>query len=217
MMMLALCPTEGAIVNGGFEDSPDFNGWTVTQDPVDPLNPPFAGYQGTTVSIYTGSPNQYAQVPHAGSSKSAAFISDNGAPDTSFARISNPAVTTASTLYNVSLWVSNPIQDPSNTFNAFSLTWNGNPVSLTNSNLTETSPGSQVYVVKGQTDWFQIVATNLPATGASTDLVISARNNNWATLVDDVLVEVVPEPTTMVMLSLGFAAIGFRRRRQQRA
>ncbi len=157
---------------------------------------------------------QYALAPHS-ANIAAAFSSDTDATGAG-ASLSQMASTLPILTYDVSLWVANPIQDAANFNNVFSISWNGQLISLSNPYLTETASGSKMYVVTPSTPWFQLVVTNLPVTGAMTELKISARNNDWATLVDDVIVEPTPEPSTVVMLCAGAALLGARRRRQQR-
>ena len=160
----------------------------------------------------------WALAPHGGNI-AAAFNSDNNATGNG-ASLTQTLTTNPSQTYNLSLWVANPINDTGNLHNVFSIGWGGNApanlIALSGTNLV--SLGGNQYQVKGDANtWYQITATGLTVTGTSTDLVINARNNNWATLVDDVMVDGVPEPSSAMMLGVGAVVLGFRRRRQQKA
>jgi hypothetical protein len=212
LCILTLRDAGAAIVtNGGFEDGKVQNngvweapltGWTISQVP------------GTTEVVGLDTTTQYGLAPYEGNID-AAFFSNTGATG-SGASLAQSLMTDPSKVYNLSLRLANPIADSGNLNNIFSISWNGALIALSGSNLT--AAGGNQYKVNGDpANWYQIVATNLPVTGTSTNLVISARNNDWATLVDDVLVEETPEPSTVVMLGIGAALMGFRRRRQQRS
>jgi hypothetical protein len=210
-MLMAQPSAEGAIVNGGFEDTLDtseavmkssLDNWTISQTDINKV----IGRDTTVL---------YALAPHGGFID-AAFNSDPTA-EGSGASLTQALTTDTTKTYNVSLWVANPIQEAGNINNVFSVTWDGALISLSGANITETALNSKTYIVTAESGWNQITATNLPVTTTSTNLVISARNNQWATLVDDVTVEETPEPSTVVMLGIGAALMGLRRRRQQRA
>ncbi len=188
---------------------------------------------GTDQYSFTGSGGTYLP-PHSGKI-TAAFYSSVNDGTVSMATLSatSPNVSTDSaTTYNLSFWVSNPVADPNARQNLFSVSWNGTLLDLANAGVNPLSysyfsnpntgagelPGTaNQYVVTPGTSWFQVYISNLtPSLGTTTGLVFSGQNNNWATLVDDVLVEETPEPTTIVMLGVGAALMGLRRRRQQR-
>ena len=216
IFILPLSITQGAIVNGGFEDGATvvpppqisdapLTGWTIQSDASNQVN-------GRDTTIL------WALAPHGGNI-AAAFNSDNNATGNG-ASLTQTLTTNQSQTYNLSLWVANPINDTGNLNNVFSIGWGGNApanlIALSGTNLV--SLGGNQYQVKGDPNtWHQITATGLTVTGTSTDLVINARNNNWATLVDDVMVDGVPEPTSVMMLGVGAVVLGFRRRRQQKA
>ncbi len=209
--VLLLAPlAEGAIVNGGFENTLDtsepvwkssLDNWSVSQ------------VVGTNEVIGRDTTTLYALAPHSGSI-AAAYFSSTPATGAG-ASLSQASTTDTTKTYDISLWLANPILDALNQNNVFSVSWDGNLISLSGSNITETGVGTKTYIVTGNTGWTQITATNLPATTTSTNLVITARNNDWATLVDDVIVQETPEPSTLVMLGVGAAAMSLRRRRQR--
>ena len=207
---------EGAIVNGGFENaiidpsSPILEstmaGWTVSP----PASTIVRG-EGTAPPF-----GQWGMSPKAGSIV-ASFVSDNDAAGAGGSLTQAPPTTDVLKTYNVSMWVANPIPDAANFNNVFSVSWAGSLITLSGGSfITEVGGSPQTYVVTPETDWFQITAI-VQGTGLPSDLVISARNNNWATLVDEVIFEETPEPSTLVMLGAGAAIIGLRRRRQQRS
>ena len=215
VLMVALS-VEGAIVNGGFENNiisnpgdsiseSDLASWTVS--------PP-----ARTIVRGQGAPNgdPWKLAPYAGSI-AATFASDTNATGAGGSLTQAPSPTTdVLKTYNVSMWVANPIQDTANFDNVFSVSWAGTLITLSGSFITEVVLSPKTYIVTPQTDWFQITAV-VQGTGVPSDLVISARNNNWATLVDEVIFEETPEPSTVVMLGAGAAIMGLRRRRQQRS
>ncbi len=205
---------DGAIVNGGFEDILDssepvlkssLDSWTVTQL-TGPGDPTYEVLGRDTTLLYT------ALAPHGGNI-AAMYFSSNDATGNG-ASLSQASTTDTSKTYNVSLWLANSILDTGNFNNVFSVSWDGALISLSGANITEIGL-TKTYIVTPNTGWTQITATNLPVTSTSTNLIISARNNNWATLVDDVVVEETPEPSTLVMLGVGVAAMSLRRRRQR--
>ena len=215
MLMLRVSVLEGAVVNGGFEDnaavqtppgvsSATLSNWTILSDSQNNV----IGRDTTTL---------YALAPHTGNI-AAAFYSDTDATG-SGASLTQTLATDITKTYNLSLYVANSIAQPNNLNNTFSVSWGGSLITLSGSNLIPAA-GTQ-YQVQGDpnpaTSWVQVTATGLTVTGTSTDLTISARSNNWAILVDDVTVDVVPEPATVVMLGVGAMLMGFRRRRQQRS
>jgi hypothetical protein len=147
--------------------------------------------------------------------------------------LSTPIPTTVGTNYNLSFWISNPTAGGAMD-NLFSVSWNNVLLNLSDSNVNLVSssnfstpnggpgqlPGTAgQYVVTPNTNWFQVIINNLPAasSGNSTNLTFSGQNNSWATLVDDVIVQDTPEPSTEVLLGIGTVLAGMRRRRQQRS
>lgn len=211
---------QGAIVtNGGFEDNTDFvsdpfpvaplTGWIkgevlgsggIDQNNVDGLNPL----------------SMYALAPHSGDIAAAFNSTTNTITTGGFATLTQAIVTDTTKTYDVSLWVANPIQDAGNFNNVFSVSWDGALVTLSGTYIAETVPGSKIYKVTPNTTWFEITASLLPVTGTSTNLEVSARNSDWATLVDDVSIVETPEPTTLAMLGTAFLVMGLRRNRHGR-
>lgn len=206
--------TKGAIVNEDFENGITLVGgvsqsnlpnWTVSNNPNTFVN-------GTDTS------SLYGFAPHSGKIATR-YFSDTGASD-SGGSITQTLTTVAGQTYTISLYVANAIADTGNLNNEFSIGWGGNaPANLITLAGTNVVPiGGNKYEVAGDpnpiTVWHLVTAT-ATATGTSTDFVINARNNDWQTLVDDVMVDVVPEPSTAVLLGIGSALFGFRRRRQK--
>lgn len=188
-------------------EAPSVAPWTISPDQTDPNN--LLHVVGTDPS------SLYGLAPHAGNI-AAVFHSDTNATGPG-ASLTQTLTTSTANTYDVSLWIANPLQQAAQVNNVFSLSWNGQLLTLSDTNLTETSPGAKTYVIASYTTWFQLLVPNLTVTGTSTDLVISARSNDWATLVDDVIVQETPEPSTVVLLCAGAALMGSRRRRQQRS
>lgn len=206
---------EAAIVNGGFENT--------IINPSDPiLESTMAGWTvsppGSTIvrGVDTGPPfGQWGLSPKAGSI-AASFASDNNATGPGGSLTQAPLTTDLLKTYNVSMWIANPIQDAANFSNVFSVSWANSLITLAGSGITQIG-ATQTYIVTPETSWFQITAVVQGTGDPLSDLVISARNNNWATLVDEVIFAETPEPSTLVMLGTGAAIMGLRRRRQQRA
>lgn len=208
--LATMCTLEAAIVNGGFED----DAYSLDSIPQAPLTgwSKTPGPETTVVGEDTGLGGPpWGLSPHSGSI--AARFSSGASETGAGASLSQAVVTDTAYTYDVSLWVANPLQEVGGTNNVFSLNWNGNLVALSHANLTEISSGAKIYVVASGTAWFQLLITGLPVAGTSTTLVISARNNDWATLVDDVVVQETPEPSTVLLLFTGAAILGMRRRR----
>jgi PEP-CTERM motif len=212
---------QGAIVtNGGFEANTDL----VT--PPWPTAPLTGWTKGEIVG--TGVPGQnrvdgldpiflYALAPHSGNIATAFNSDSDTVTKGGFATLTQALATDITKTYDVSLWVANPIMDAGNFNNAFSVSWDGALVTLSGTYITETAPGSKTYKVTPNTTWFEITASFLPVTGTSTSLVVSGRNSDWATLVDDVSIVETPEPTTLAMLGTAFLVMGLRRNRHGRA
>lgn len=203
-------------MNGGFEDDADLldpipqaplTGWAKTLAP-DSTDTTVAG-EDTGLG---GPP--WGLAPHSGSI--AARFSSGASETGAGASLSRPVDTstgfTNGNNYDVSLWIANPTQEVGSVNNVFSLSWGGILRSLSHPNLTEIG-ASKTYVLASNTTWFQLLLPNLPVSGPSTNLEISARNNDWATLVDDVVVQETPEPSTVLLIFTGAAIVGMRRRR----
>jgi hypothetical protein len=218
--LLLLCalivgPTsvQGAIVtNGDFENTVTF---AADWNPV--------SVTGTSTVEALESNLAYAAPAHSGVI-AVGFSSNPDAPANSLASISQTLATDSTKTYDVSFWIENTgeLTDPRQ--NLFSVRWNNvlqdlsAYFSLPNPSNGELAGTAFQYVVDANTTWFQIVLTNLaPGAGSTTELKFEGQNNNWVTLVDDVLVQETPEPSTLVMLGAGAVLMGLRRRRQQRA
>jgi len=220
VLLLLSSFVQGAIVtNGGFEDNADLvtppwptaplTGWTIgevlgtppapLQNRVDGLDPTF----------------MYALGPHTGNIAAAFNSNTNTVTTGGLATLTQSVVTDPAKTYDLSLWIANPIQDPVNFNNIFSVSWNGTLITLAGPTVTQVG-ATQTYLVTPNTAWFQVTATNLVVTGTSTSLVLNGRNSDWATLVDDVSIVETPEPTTLVMFGAAFVVFGLRRARRAR-
>jgi len=227
VMMAILSSLKGAIVvNGDFEQGivPDvistapLTNWTPTNS-----------LDGTTQVFGMDTTLTYGIAPQSGSI-AVAFTSDASAPANSMASISQTITTSPTKTYNLHFWISSPVADVNSRQNLFSVIWGGTMLNLSywnpnfaapnpsRTDLVELNGAAGTYVVAGDTAWFPVDILNLtPSPGSTTDLMFSGQNNNWATLVDNVLVEETPEPSTMVMIAAGAAVMGLRRKRQQRS
>ena len=212
--MLAIVPaaTEAAniVLNPGFEDinvagpipTSTLQNWTTTETAL--VNE----VDGTDTTVL------YGLAPHGGSIAAAFFSATNAVG--AGASLTQALTTVAGQAYNLSFWLANPIDDPQNLNNAFSVMWDGNLISLSGTNLVV--DGVNTYKVQGdETNWYQVTATGLVASGASTNLVFSARNNDWATLVDDVEVSAVPDNgPTFALLGIALTGLTLYSRKAQR-
>lgn len=157
------------------------------------------------------------------------------------ASISQDVSTTSGKFYDIRLWVANMATaaggapDLGARENLFSVMWNGAPVDLTHvsivgrgvfatpnpssSTAVELAGAPGTYVLAATGDWTLVIIPNQAASaGSFTTLKISAENSNPAgTAVDAVDVTETPEPSSVVLLAVGAALAGLRRRRQQRA
>ncbi len=241
MLMICVPTSNGAIVNGDFEDNADLSG-PIASAPLTGWSPTTAGTAIVlgTDPFFHNSNFQSLVGGTTGGSISALFLNDQGvkAPANSMASITQNISTTPGQFYDIRLWVANlsttatGAGDPSARENLFSLTWNGAPIDLTqlsivghehfatpnpaNPNAVELAGNSRTYVLAADSAWTLVIIPNQAAalTGLTTTLTISAQNNNNATAVD--AVDVTPEPSSIVLLIAGAAFAGTRRRRQQR-
>jgi hypothetical protein len=159
---------------------------------------------------------QYGLAPRTGNIAAAFNSNTNTVTTEGFATLTQVLTTDTTKTYDVSLWLANPIDDNSNFNNVFSVEWNGSLVTLDVPSKMDEVFGTKTYIINPNTPWFQVFIPNLAVTGTSTSLVISARNSDWATLVDDVSVIETPEPTTVIMLGTGILLMGLRRNRSAR-
>ncbi len=244
MLMLCVPKTDAAIVDGDFETdivagipaTSPLTSWSPTNSPdgsgiVLGINPAFYNSDFSSLVNAGGGTT--------GGSVSAIFTS--GGPANQLASISQNVATTPGQFYDIRLWVANMsttaggAPDTGARENLFSVTWNGAPVDLTNpsvlgySNFATPNPSNPnavelagvagTYVLTATGGWTLVIIPNQEAagSGATTNLTISAQNNNLATAVDAVEVTETPEPSSIVLLAAGAALAGLRRRRQQRA
>lgn len=235
MLLLPSFRVEGAIVfSDDFEYNPtNINGgadgqWRSSSDgsgAFDASKWTVAGtgdVTGTDQYSFTGPTGTY--LPPQSGRITAAFYSTINDGTVAMASLSTDVPTIVGMTYDVHFWISNPIEDSNARQNLFSVSWNGTLLNLSSdprftvpSGSQELAGGTNQYVVQPNTNWFEVVFTNLaPSAGATTNLTFSGQNNNWATLVDSVIIEETPEPSTVVMLFAGAALLGARRRRQQR-
>jgi hypothetical protein len=78
--------------------------------------------------------------------------------------------------------------------------------------------GNAVYSFTNTTlNWTHVVVNNLHATGSSTELKFSSRNDPSFTRLDNISVQAVPEPETYAMMLAGLGALGFIARRRKAA
>ena len=238
MFLICVPTSKGAIVNGDFEDNADLSG-AIASAPLTNWSPTPVGTAiviGTDPFFHNSNFNSLLSGGTPGGSISALFLNDQGvkAPVNSLASISQSITTVPGQFYDIHFWVANlsttitGAPDLSARENLFSVSWNGAPpVDLTignaifsipnplNPNAVELAGAPGTYVLSAAAAWTLVTISNVQATGTSTTLTISAKNNNNATAVD--AVDVTPEPSSIVLLIAGAAFAGTRRRRQQRA
>jgi hypothetical protein len=224
-MMGALKVEATIVVNGDFENLATFNAnWnpTVVLDPLPPNSAVSVADPAETIPRYGLTANS--------GSIATAFASDSNAPAGSMASISQSLLTDASKTYTLHFWIENTAQISDPRQNLFSVRWDGNLLNLNavdpRFKIPDSSPGSpelygggsNQFVLDPTTTWVEIVIPDLnPNLLGPTVLKFEGQNNNWVTLVDDVLVEETPEPSTVVMLGAGALLMGLRRRRQHRS
>jgi hypothetical protein len=225
-VVLLLVPTLNAaiVANGDFEDNLVLG--PVNEAPLTNWSP--TGSADTQIFGHNTTLT-YGVAPQSGTI-AVVFSSTASAPANSMGSISQTLTTDNTKQYNLALWVSNPVHDPDARLNLFSIYWNGAPVDLTlwNSNFAVPNPSNPstselagapgTYVLAGDTAWFLLYIQNLtPGSGTTTNLTISAQNNDYVTLVDNVDVQETPEPSSVIMFCIGAGIVGLRRRRAQRA
>jgi hypothetical protein len=205
------------VVNGGFEDNligpPPFataplSSWTIGE--VGSVNQNLVEGLDTTT--------QYALPPHSGSIAAVFRSNTNTLNTVGLGTLTQSLTTTAGQAYALSFWLANPIQDPADFLNVFSVSWNGVLIALSSPSLTEESLGSMTYVVAPQPGWFQVTA-NLIGTGGPADLQFSGRNSDWGTLLDDVSVQAsgVPDSgSTLLLFAIAVGGLVVATRKSQR-
>ncbi len=240
MIMLSAPWTGAAIVDGDFELHADFSGPVATSLLPDwsPTNSALTTVLGTDPSNNNSAFQSLISAGGGttGGSISAVFTSSGSGNQVSMGSISQNVDTTPGKLYDIRLWVANMATTGTGTpdtnarENLFSVMWNGNLIDLSavdpvhfatsnpsNPNAVELPLTAGAYVLTATGGWTLVLITNLASSaGVKTNLTISAQNNNAAgTAVD--AVDVVPEPSGIVLLAAGAALAGLRRRRAQRA
>ena len=220
--------SQAAIVaySDDFENSPTNNNGGANGSWRAPFNASWTtGGSGDVLGTDQYSFSAGAYVPPHSGNITAAFWSATNDGSVSTASLSTDVPTTVGMTYDLRFWISNPVADISARQNLFSVSWNGALLNLASDPRFKLSTGgvelpgtANQFVVDPNTNWFEVFISNLaPGVGPTTNLTFSGQNNNWATLVDNVLVEETPEPSTLVMLCAGAALIGARRRRRHRS
>jgi hypothetical protein len=159
----------------------------------------------------------YQLPPHTGVIDAAFRSTTNTVTTGGLATLSQTLTTTVAQAYELTFWLANPIQDPSNLNNIFSVSWNGVALALSSPSLS--AVGGNQYIVAPNTAWFQVTASNLVGTGSDV-LKFSARNSDYATLLDDVVVQAsgVPDSgSTIAMFGIALAGLVLVSRKTQRA
>ncbi len=244
IVILCVSKTEAAIVDGDFEASADFSGPipTATMPAWSPTSSTYTLVQGTDPNYYNSDFHSLISAGGGtpGGSISATFATSPVSNQISMGSISQNVSTTPGHYYDIRLWVANipttvgGLPDPSARENLFSVMWNGTLIDLSavdpvhfatpnpsNPNAVELPGPAGTYVLAATGNWTLVVISSQAASaGATTNLTISAQNNNNATAVDAVdLVDVTPtpEPSSVVLLAAGTALVGLRRRRERKA
>lgn len=118
--------------------------------------------------------------------------------------------------YNISFWISNQIGDPGNTDNNLTVNWGGtytdsfNPIAA---GVDLNGSGSPVLpnpgVIPVPTGWTQYYFSNVEALTNDARLSFIGGSDNGAILIDDVVVEIVPEISSFgVLMGFGLLALG---------
>jgi hypothetical protein len=176
------------ITNPGFETG-NFNGWIQFGN---------VGFTGVDAGL-----------PHSG-----IFAASLG-PVGSLGFLSQTVATTPLSFYNLSFF----LQSDGLSFNQFQVSWNGSlifdAINLSSIGCASNAPCPTDYIDFGISivpDRFQ----NLLATSVTTPLVFGFRNDPGFLHLDDVAVNPVPEPTTLLLFGTTMAGIGLARWRRRR-
>jgi hypothetical protein len=189
-LLMAGTAFAGPIVNGGFETG-TFSGWTVNP------NPPACSGVGASYNAATGCWGMDADPgPHSGSF--AAYLGFNS--NSGVGSIGQQFSTVAGENYNIDFWLALGAYGGVYTPNSFAVLWDGNPLA-TYANAT---PFGWTH--------FQYTVTATGATSALTFARVLSNPSFW--VVDDVNVEAVPEPASMLLFGTGL--VGLRAWRKRR-
>ncbi|MGA7915924.1 MAG: PEP-CTERM sorting domain-containing protein [Candidatus Acidiferrales bacterium] len=171
------------VANCGFETG-DFTGWTVSGNDVPGEEGNLYGVEGDDPFPLPG-----GTAPNSGDFQ--AFIADLDANPTT---LSQDLATDPGGLYMVSFYMAQELVGPGDVNSSFIVTFGGSTVV----NLTNID-------VQGYTLYTGLFT----ATGTSTALDITGGNDIGEFLVDDVSVKGVPEPSSLSLMLLGIAMLGF--------
>jgi len=108
--------------------------------------------------------------------------------------ITQTLTTTPGATYDLSFW----IWHDQGTGTFFEVSWGGAPI-------YSEGPGDYGWTLREFT---------VTSSGASTDLMFGFYNLPWFYYLDDVSVEQVPEPSSLILAGLGVAALALRRRQR---
>jgi len=177
VILLPMCANADSLVTNGGFETGDFTGWTITG--------PFACV-GSTVSC---EPSGYGldadPGPHSG--LYAAYLGGSGPDDL----LSQTLATTAGQDYTLEFFLAAPSFGGSYTPNSFAILWDGSNVD-TITNLVSSAYIEYTYSVTGSgSDTLEFDTSNLPA----------------AFVLDDVTVNVIPEPCTCGLLLIGLCLL----------